>query len=213
MFDKLRAVHCFSSPSLIEIPIMRFAGWLIINRWLAVPEAPALHVLWYDGVDADSIKRAPKAREDVVKEERAGRNVLVRGAEALSAEPWQEERWKAAESVADALAHTKQVSSRSSRCAVMTTYVDDCGLDKTKPLRTSSGKTCEHNFPRKTQCKCRSSSVSCAKLDRYLLVPWSAFHSLRLHTEDLGRRCETWFRSDPCLHHCWTFWHAAGTTV
>ena len=25
---------------------MNFAGWLIMNRWLTVPEAPAIHVLW-----------------------------------------------------------------------------------------------------------------------------------------------------------------------
>ena len=38
--------------------IMSFAGWLIMNRWLSVPEAPALHVLWHDGDDAGAIKRA-----------------------------------------------------------------------------------------------------------------------------------------------------------
>ena len=40
------------------------------------------------------------------------------------------------ESVTDALAHAKSVSGRSSRCAIMTTYVDDCDLDAAKPLRT-----------------------------------------------------------------------------
>ena len=43
--------------------IMSCAGWLIMNRWLTVPEAPALHVLWRDGDDAGAIKRAVKARE------------------------------------------------------------------------------------------------------------------------------------------------------
>ena len=38
--------------------IMSFAGWLIMNRCLTVPEAPALHVLWHDGDDAGAIKRA-----------------------------------------------------------------------------------------------------------------------------------------------------------
>ena len=64
--------------------IMSFAGWLIMNRWLTVPEAPALHVLWHDGDDAGAIKRAKKAREYVVAEEKAGRNVLVRAAETFS---------------------------------------------------------------------------------------------------------------------------------
>ena len=63
---------------------MSFAGWLIMNRWLTVPEAPALHVLWHDGDDAGAIKRAIKAREYVVAEERAGRNVLVRGQQRRS---------------------------------------------------------------------------------------------------------------------------------
>ena len=31
---------------------MSFAGWLTMNRWLTVPEAPAMHVLWHDGDDA-----------------------------------------------------------------------------------------------------------------------------------------------------------------
>ena len=113
---------------------MSFAGWLIMNRWLTVPEAPALHVLWHDGDGA--IKRAVKAREYVVSEERVGRNVLVRAAETFSAEPWREAWWKTAESVTDALAHAKTVSGKSSRCAIMTTYVDDCDLDAAKPLRT-----------------------------------------------------------------------------
>ena len=81
-------------------------------------------MLWHDG-DAGAIKRAIKAREYVVSEERAGRNVLVRAAETFSAEPWREEWWK---TVADALAHAKSVSVKSSMCAIMTTYVNDCDL-------------------------------------------------------------------------------------
>ena len=46
-------------------------------------QAPALHVLWHDRDDAGAIKRAVKAREDVVSEERVGRNVLVRAAETF----------------------------------------------------------------------------------------------------------------------------------
>ena len=60
----------------------------------------------------------------------------VRAAETFSAEPWRDEWWKTAESVTDALAHAKSVSGKSSRCAVMTTHVDDCNLDAAKPLRT-----------------------------------------------------------------------------
>ena len=41
---------------------MSFAGWLIMNRWLTVPEAPSLHVLWHDGDDAGVIKRSIEAR-------------------------------------------------------------------------------------------------------------------------------------------------------
>ena len=48
-------------------------------------------MLWHDGDDAGAIKRAIKAREYGVSEERDGRNVLVRSAETLSAKPWREE--------------------------------------------------------------------------------------------------------------------------
>ena len=65
-----------------------------------------------------------------------GRNVLVRAAETFSAEPWREEWWKTAQSVTAALAHAKSVSGRSSRCAIMTTFGDDCDFDAAKPLRT-----------------------------------------------------------------------------
>ena len=128
---------------------MSFAGWLIMNRWLTVPEAPPLRVLWHDGDDAGAIKRAIKAREYVVSEERVGRNVLVRAAETFSAEPWREEWWKTAESVTDALAHAKSVSGKSSRCAIMTTYVDDCDLDAAKPLRTLVLKVVRTQFAAK----------------------------------------------------------------
>ena len=64
-------------------------------------------MLWHDGDDAGAIKRAIKAREYVVAEERAGRNVLVRAAETPPAEPWRDEWWKTAESVTDALTHAK----------------------------------------------------------------------------------------------------------
>ena len=40
-----------------------------MNRWLTVPEALALHVLWRDGDDAGAIERAIEAREHVVAEE------------------------------------------------------------------------------------------------------------------------------------------------
>ena len=67
--------------------IMSFAGWLIMNRWLTVPDASALHMLWHDGDDAGASKRAVKAREYVVSEERVGRHVLVKAAETFSTEP------------------------------------------------------------------------------------------------------------------------------
>ena len=109
MFDKLRrpvcerrrAVYGFarSGPDFIK----SFAAWPIMNKWLTVPEAP-LHVLWHDGDDVGAIKRALKAREYVVSEDGAGRNVPVKAAETFSAEPWLEDWWKTAESVTDALA-------------------------------------------------------------------------------------------------------------
>ena len=49
---------------------MSFAGLLTMHRWLTVPEAPPLHVLWHDGDDAGAIERTIRAREYVVAEER-----------------------------------------------------------------------------------------------------------------------------------------------
>ena len=37
---------------------MSFAGWFIMNGWLTVPEAPALHVLWHDGYDIRCVRGA-----------------------------------------------------------------------------------------------------------------------------------------------------------
>ena len=122
MFDKLRRPVCQCQGAVYGFArsgrdfIMSFASWLIMNRWLTVPEAPALHVLWHDGDDAGAIKRAIKAREIVMAEERAGRNVLVRAAETFSAKSWRAEWWKTA--------------------ALMTTCVDDCDLDAAKALRS-----------------------------------------------------------------------------
>ena len=156
LFDKLRRPVCECRGAVYGFArsgrdfIMSFAGWLIIDRWLTVPEAPALHVLWHDGDDAGAIKRAVKAREYVVSEERVGRNVLVRVAETFSAVPWREEWWKTAESVIDALAHAKSISGKSSRCAIgMITYVDDCDLDAAKPLRTLVWKVVRTQFAAK----------------------------------------------------------------
>ena len=141
--------------------IMSFAGWLIMNRCLTVPEAPALHVLWHDGDDAGAIKRAIKARKYVVAEERAGRNVLVWAAETFSAEPRRAEWWRTAESVKDALTHAKSISGKSSRCAIMTTYVDDCDLDAASLARLEG---CANTICcKKTRYKCRNFLVSCVK--------------------------------------------------
>ena len=55
LFDKLRRPVCQCKGAVYGFArsgrdfIMSFAGWLIMNRWLTVPEAPALHVLWHDG--------------------------------------------------------------------------------------------------------------------------------------------------------------------
>ena len=94
MFDKLRRSVCECREAVYGFArsgrdfIMSF-GWLIMNRWLTVPEAPALHVLWHDGDDAGAIKRAIEAREHVGV--RGGRNVLVRAAVTFSAQLWREE--------------------------------------------------------------------------------------------------------------------------
>ena len=123
-------------------------------RWFADHEQVAhglrsfgVTCLRHDGDDAGAIKRATQAREYVVFEERAGRNVLVR--------------------------------SNTICCE--------------RPSTSAEILWC------------------CARsLGLYLFVSWSSSHSERSHREDLRRRCETWFWSDSCVHHCWTvFRHTA----
>ena len=83
MFDKLRRPVCECRGAVYGFArsgrdfIMSFAGLLITNRWLTIPETPASHVL--DGDDAGAIKLAMKAREHVVSEERAGRKRACEG--------------------------------------------------------------------------------------------------------------------------------------
>ena len=187
IFDKLRrpvcecrgAVYGFARPG--RGFIMSFACWLIMNRWLTVPEAPAFHVLWHVGNDAVAIKRAVKAREYVVSEEQVGRSVLVRAAETFSAEPWREGWWKTAESVTDALAHAKSVSGRRSRCAIMTTYVDGCDLDAAKPLCA---------LIKKKMVRTLFAAEDPVKMQKFLGVVREAW-ATRLHSKDLGRCSET----------------------
>ena len=67
MFDKLRRPVCECRGAVYGFArsgrdfIMSFAVWLIMNRWLTVPEASAFHVLWHDGDGAGAIKCALKA--------------------------------------------------------------------------------------------------------------------------------------------------------
>ena len=68
----------------------------------------------------------------------------------------------------------------------------------------SFGRWCGPNSLRLTQYKCTYSLVLCARPG---LVSWSSSQLERLHSEDLGRCCETRFWSDSCLHHCWTVRH------
>ena len=83
-----------ASRSLSEIKLRRLGQFLsahvpshfttilyLISPSPSVSHLEKSHVLWHDGDDACAIKRAIKAREYVVSEERAGRNVLVRAAE------------------------------------------------------------------------------------------------------------------------------------
>ena len=88
--------------------------------------------------------------------------MLVRAAETFSAEPWREEWWKTAESVSGALAHAKSVSGKSSRCAIMTTYVDGCDLDAAKPLRTLVWKVVRSQFAAKDPVQMQKMSWRCA---------------------------------------------------
>ena len=68
LFDKLRRPVCECRGAVCGFArsgrdvILSFAGWLIINTWLTVPEAPALHVLWHDGDDTGAIKRCNKSQ-------------------------------------------------------------------------------------------------------------------------------------------------------
>ena len=88
--------------------------------------------------------------------------MLVRAAETFPAEPWREEWWKTSESVTDAMAHAKSVSGKRSRCATMTTYVDDCDLDAAKPLRALVWKVVRTQFSAKDPVQNEEVSWRCA---------------------------------------------------
>ena len=68
LFDKLRRPVCECRGAVCGFArsgrdfIMSFASWLVMNRWLTVPEAPALHVLWHDWDDAGAINRSESHR-------------------------------------------------------------------------------------------------------------------------------------------------------
>ena len=135
LFDKLRRpVYGFARSG--RDFIMSFAGWLIMNRWLTVPEAPALHVLWHDGDDA-GVRGASWTK----CAGEGGGDILCR---TLARREW----WTA-ESVTDALVHAKSVLGKSSRCATMTTHVDDCDLNSAKPLRALVWKVVRTQFAAK----------------------------------------------------------------
>ena len=70
----------------------------------------------------------------------------------------------------------------------MNTYVDDCDLDVAKLLRALVWKAVRPHFAAKDPVR--------EAWDR------SSSHSERLHSEDLGRGCETRFWSDSCSYHC-----------
>ena len=88
--------------------------------------------------------------------------MLVRAAETFSAERRREEWWKTVESVA--LAHAKLVSGKTSRCAIMTTYVDDCDLDAAKPLRALVWNVVRTQFAAKDPVQMQKFLVLCVKL-------------------------------------------------
>ena len=77
MFDKLRRPLCECRGAVYGFArsgrdfILSFAGWLIMNKWLTVPEAP-----WQDGDDAGAIKHAIKAKAYVVFAKRADETCL-----------------------------------------------------------------------------------------------------------------------------------------
>ena len=221
MSDKLRRPQCQRKRAVYGFArsgrdiIVSFAGWLIMNRWLTVPETLALHVLWHDGDDAGAIKTCNESlRACCVRGASWKKRVSDGSRDVLGRNRGVKNGGKTAVSVTDAPAHAKSVSGKSSRCAVMTTYVDECDLDEAEPLRTLVWKVGRTQLCReRPSARCENFLVSCAKPG---LVPssmsWSASQSERL-------RCGTRFRSDPCLHHCWTIRHTtcsqslAGTTM
>ena len=89
--------------------------------------------------------------------------MLVRAAETISAEPWRDEWWTTAESVTDALTHSKSVSGKRSRCPIMTTHVDDCDLDGAKALRTLVWES-------RANIICRQKFIASAD---FLRLPWA----------------------------------------
>ena len=100
------------------------------------------------------MSRAAKLKIYVQNEEKKGHNAMTRAAKSGTEAPWLVKMQNANEHQ-HTLDHYKKVAGTAAKCAVITTYVDDCDLDAAKPLRSLMWKVIrvffESSDPAETQ--------------------------------------------------------------
>jgi hypothetical protein len=96
--------------------IKTFGAWLRLIKWQRVPEEPALFVNWLTEEMGAVMRRAVHHRDRLKEKFAVGENPLLKD-EAFAREP--EADWDS----------EKRRASSSTKCALMSTYVDDCSMD------------------------------------------------------------------------------------
>ena len=94
--------------------IMTFGGWLLLLAWGRIPEEPALFAYWQIEDQGAVARRAIHHRDRLRAAFALGKNPLLEAKVASTAVDWD---------------GAKRRAGSSTKCALMSTYVDDCTMD------------------------------------------------------------------------------------
>jgi hypothetical protein len=105
--------------------VCAFQGWLLLNGWSRMVEAPALFYQWHDEDETMAIRRAIENKKLVDGERKNGLDILA----PMSDNPKQTKRWsdvyEAATKLDSEVDDKKRHCTNTSQCSVLGTYVDD----------------------------------------------------------------------------------------
>ena len=111
--------------------VKSFGAWLQILRWKVVPEEPALFVYW-QVEDQGSIVRRAIHHKDRIQE------AFAKNKNPLTDTPVESATAEEVVAVHD-WCHDKATAGTSAKCAMMSTYVDDCSMDGKKDMSNFNG--------------------------------------------------------------------------